>query len=74
MEEEMDSLLKRKNWELVMLPKGINALQNKWVYLIKHEGEERKEIYKARLVVKGFAQKEGIDFTLKNHMLLKCLL
>lgn len=50
----MDSLLKNETWELVKLPKGINALQNKWVYRIKNEGEEKKEIYKARLVVKGF--------------------
>jgi hypothetical protein len=36
-------------------------LQNKWVYKLKEEdgGEKR---YKARLVVKGFAQKKGIDF------------
>jgi hypothetical protein len=36
-------------------------LQNKWVYKLKKEdgGEKR---YKARLVVKGFAQKKGIDF------------
>lgn len=63
MEEEMNSLQENKTWELVNLPKGRKALQNKWVYMIKHEGDEKKERYKARLVVKGFAQKEGIDFT-----------
>eukprot|EP00253_Pinus_taeda_P010310 PITA_10310 len=62
MEEEMNSLLENKTWELVNLPKGRKALQNKWVYMIKHEGDEKKERYKARLVVKGFAQKERIDF------------
>ena len=39
-----------------------NTLQNKWVYKIKHEGEGMKERYKERLVVKGFVEKEGIDF------------
>eukprot|EP00253_Pinus_taeda_P032649 PITA_32649 len=63
MEEEMNSLLENKTWELVNLPKGIKALQNKWVYRIKHEGDEKKERYKARLLVKGFSKKEGIDFT-----------
>eukprot|EP00253_Pinus_taeda_P035284 PITA_35284 len=63
MEEEMNSLLENKTWELVNLPKGRKALQNKWVYEIKHEGDEKKERYKVRLVVKGFAQKEDIDFT-----------
>ena len=58
----MTSLLENKTWELVNLPRDRKALQNKWVYKIKHEGDE-KERYKARLVVKGFAQKEGIDFT-----------
>jgi hypothetical protein len=40
---------------------GKRALQNKWVYKFKEEdgGEKR---YNARLVVKGFAQKKGIDF------------
>jgi hypothetical protein len=32
------------------------------VYKIKHEREEEKERYKARLVVKEFSQNEGIDF------------
>ena len=31
--------------------------------MIKHEGDEKKERYKARLVVKGFAQEKGIEFT-----------
>jgi hypothetical protein len=36
-------------------------LQNKWVYKLKEEDGGKKR-YKARLVVKGFAQKKGIDF------------
>ena len=37
------------------------ALQNKWVYRLKEE-DGGKKWYKARLVLKGFAQKKGIDF------------
>jgi hypothetical protein len=36
-------------------------LQNKWVYRLKEEDGGKKR-YKARLVVKGFAQKKGIYF------------
>jgi hypothetical protein len=37
------------------------TLQNKWVYRLKEEDGGKKR-YKARLVVKGFAQKNSIDF------------
>jgi hypothetical protein len=37
------------------------ALQNKWVYKLKEE-DGGKNRYKARLVVKGFAQKKGKYF------------
>ena len=36
-------------------------MQNKWVYSLKEE-DGGKQRYKARLVVKGFAQKKDIDF------------
>ncbi|RVW48803.1 Retrovirus-related Pol polyprotein from transposon TNT 1-94 [Vitis vinifera] len=41
---------------------GKKALHNKWAYRIKNEHDGSKR-YKARLVVKGFQQKEGIDYT-----------
>jgi hypothetical protein len=61
MKEEIDSLENNQTWDLVQLPAGKRAWQNKWVYKLKEEdgGEKR---YMARLVVKGFAQKKGIDF------------
>ena len=62
MDEEMQSLWQNQTWELVSLPLGRKALKNRWIYRLKSEidGSQR---YKARLVVKGYAQIEGIDFT-----------
>ena len=62
MKDEMDSLLGNQTWELTELPVGKKALHNKWVYRIKNEHDGSKR-YKARLVFKGFQQKEGIDYT-----------
>ncbi|KAH9657251.1 hypothetical protein KPL70_022991 [Citrus sinensis] len=41
---------------------ALKAIGNKWVYKIKRDGNDPVERYHARLVVKGYAQKEGIDF------------
>ena len=56
MKEEMDSLLKNKTWDLCKFSMGKKALQNKWVYRLKEEDGGKKR-FKARLVVKGLAQK-----------------
>ena len=61
MDEEMDSLVRNQTWDLAKLPAGKRVLQNKWVYGLK-EDDGGKKRYKSILVVKGFAQKKGIDF------------
>ena len=61
MEEEMDSLMHNETWDLVRLLVGKTTLKNKSVYRLKEE-DGGKHRYKARLVVKGFAQKKGINF------------
>ncbi|CAL1360545.1 unnamed protein product [Linum trigynum] len=62
MQDEMDSLYDNNTFELVKLPKGKRALKNKWVFKIKHDEHNRQPRFKARLVVKGFSQRKGIDF------------
>ncbi|KAH9740957.1 hypothetical protein KPL70_002426 [Citrus sinensis] len=62
MQEEIEALHNNKTWELIPLPHGRKAIRNKWVYKIKRDGDNQVERYCARLVVKGYAQKEGIDF------------
>ena len=59
--EEMNSLWKNDTYELTELPKGRKALTNKWVFKLKNDDEKLLK-YKARLVVKAFGQKQGINF------------
>ena len=60
--DEMDAFLGNQTWELTKLPEGKKVLHNKWVYKIKNEHDGSKH-YKARLVIKGFQQKKGIDYS-----------
>ena len=59
--DKMDSLVRNQTWDLVKFPAEKRVLQNQWVYRLKEEDGGKKR-YKARLVVKGFAQKKGIYF------------
>jgi hypothetical protein len=70
MKEEMDSLVNNRTWDLVQLPLRKRALQNKWVYKLKEE-DGGKKWYKARLVVKGSAQKKDIYFNEIFSLLVK---
>lgn len=62
MQSEIESLNEMKTWELVDPPKNRKPLSCKWVYKIKKNPDGTIERYKARLVVKGFSQKPGIDY------------
>jgi hypothetical protein len=62
MEEEIVSLQENHTYGLVKLPKGKKVLKNKWVYRLKTQENSSQPKYKARLVVKGFSQKKGVDF------------
>jgi len=62
MEDEMASLEKSKTWDLVPLPDGRKTVGCKWVFKKKFSVDGNVEKYKARLVVKGYSQVEGIDY------------
>ena len=47
--------------ELTQLPLGNKAIPCKWVFKRKLNADGIIERYKARLVIKGFYQREGID-------------
>ena len=60
--DEMATLDVNETWELVPLPKGKKSIGCKWVYKVNHKSDGSIEIYKARLVTKGYAQTYGIDY------------
>lgn len=60
--EELNSFEENNTWELTDVPEQGTIVECKWVYKIKCDSENRKT-YRARLVAKGFSQKEGIDYT-----------
>src|SRR6266536_1387404 len=63
MKEEDTSLKENKTWTLVDRPTNQRVLPGKWVY--RHKRGPKGEIirYKARWVIRGDQQREGIDYT-----------
>jgi hypothetical protein len=62
MDEELDQIEKNDTWELVPRPKNKNVIDTKWVFRNKLNEDGQVTRNKARLVGKGYAQIEGIDF------------
>ncbi|GJR87318.1 retrovirus-related pol polyprotein from transposon TNT 1-94 [Tanacetum coccineum] len=59
---EIDSILQNHTWELVDLPSGCKPLGYKWIFKKKVKVDGTIDKYKARLVIKGYRQCEGLDY------------
>ena len=59
---EIESIMNNHTWELVDLPPGNKPLGSKWIFKRKMKANGTIDKYKARLVVKGFRQREGLDY------------
>jgi hypothetical protein len=62
MKAEMDAVEKNHTWELADLPRGHRTITLKWVFKLKRDVVGAIIKHKARLVARGFLQREGIDF------------
>jgi hypothetical protein len=62
MDEELDKIDKSDTWELVPRPKNKNVIGTKWAFRSKLNEYGHVTRNKHRLVYKGYAQVEGIDF------------
>ena len=60
MQDEMKSLYDNHTFDLVKLPKGKKALENRWIYRVKQESNSTSLRYKARLVVKGSNREKAL--------------
>ena len=61
MNGELVSLKENEAWELVNRPTNAKVIQNRWVMCIK-KAFDGNACFKAQLVAKGYAQKQGTDY------------
>ena len=59
---EMQSMYSNQVWDLMEPLEGIKPIRCKWIYKKKRGADGNVETFKAKLVAKGFTQKEGIDY------------
>lgn len=59
---EVEALEDQRTWDVTDLPKGKKALGCAWLYKYKYNADGTKERPKARLVVQGNRQVEGVDY------------
>lgn len=62
MEEEMNAFKENQTWDLVSLPKGKHAVDNRWVLRMKYKPDGTIDRYRARLVARGIFQRAGLDY------------
>ena len=58
---ELDSHIENGTWEAGELPPGRGEISSKWVFMTKVNADGSLR-YKARLVVRRFEQREGLDY------------
>ena len=62
MNEEMQALSKNETWDLVPHSSHKKAIGCRWIYKVNYNADNSFNRYKARLVVKGYAQTHSVDY------------
>lgn len=63
MKVEYDALIRNETWELVDLPPNGIVSGNRWFFKTKTKPNKTLDRYKTILVVQGFSQTIGIDYS-----------
>ncbi|GJS43237.1 zinc finger, CCHC-type containing protein [Tanacetum coccineum] len=61
-DDEIGSIMENNTWVLSGLPPGCKPLGCKWIFKKKMKVDGTIDKFKARLVIQGFRQKEGINY------------
>ena len=62
MKAKLASMVSNQVWDLIEALANIKPIGCKWVNKRKRGSDGKVETFKARLVVKGYTQREGIDY------------
>ena len=62
MHEKLSQFMRNDVWTLVLIPNKMNVIGTKWIFKNKSDNFGTITRNKARLVVQGYTQIEGIDF------------
>lgn len=63
MKEELATLDCNNTWELVPKTKDMHIIGAKWEFKLKYTADNTVERLKAKLVAKGYNQKDGVDYS-----------
>ena len=61
-DSEIEALAANRTWESKVPPVGVNIVTSKWVFNVKYNNDDTINKFKARLVARGFTQRQGVDF------------
>lgn len=62
MQAEYDAFIKNNTWTLVHKTDDMNLISIKWLFRVKYHKDGTVEMYKVRLVARGFQQNAGVDY------------